>query len=302
MKNNLFDGIRLMSEGKTLNNELRAINAKAEELDKVGGIIAEGAQIKIPMQELRAVVSGSAETKTQSYEITPSANVITRARYIEGLQANALYPIMKNNCSRWESESESADTPTYSHITLTPHRMYSEILYSVSIVLNSNSTLQDALTADLVNDIYNKVESTMFSDADATDGNPKGLFNIVTPTELSELSFTNAEKAFFESGAKQPLYIFSPSTYTSVRAAYEDNFKDGKFRDIEYIVTSNMQDDCILLCDLSFLIVGLFGSLHADIDNVTRRKDGIIRMICNTFWDWNITNQNAFQAIKITTE
>lgn len=300
MKNNLFDGIRLMSQDKTLNNELRAINSKAEELDKVGGIIAEGAQIKIPMQELRSIITGSASTKTQSYEITPSANVITRARYMEGLKANALYPIMRNHASRWENES--GDTPTYTHVMLSPHRMFSEILYSVDIILNSNSTLQDALTADLVNDIYNKVESTMLSDKDATDGNPKGLFNIVTPTELSELSFTNAEKAFYESGAKNPLYIFSPSTYTSVRAAYADNFKDGKFNDIEYVVTANMQDDCILLADLSYLIVGLFGSLHADIDNVTRRKDGIIRMITNTFWDWNVTNPQAFQAIKITTE
>ncbi len=167
-------------------------------------------------------------------------------------------------------------------------------------MLNSNSTLQDALTEDLVNDIYNKVESTMLSDATDTNGNPKGIFNYVTPTELDELAFTNAEKAFFESGAKQPLYIFSPSTYTAIRATYEDCFKCGKFRDIEYIVTSNMQDDCILLCDLNYLIVGLFGSLHADIDNVTRRKDGIIRMITNTFWDWQITNPQAFQAIKIT--
>lgn len=297
MKNNLFDGIRLMSEGKTLNNELRALNSKAEEIDKIA-FVDECAQLKIPMQELRAVVSGSASTKTQSYEITPSANIITRARYIEGLQANALYPIMRNNCSRWESES--GDTPTYTHVMLTPHRMYSEILYSVDIILNSNSTLQNALTEDLVNDIYNKVERTMLSDKDGTDGNPKGLFNYIIPTELDELSFTNAEKAFYESGAKNPLYIFSPSSYTAIRAAYADNFKDGKFNDIEYVVSANMQDDCILLADLNYLIVGLFGSLHADIDNVTRRKDGIIRMITNTFWDWNVTNPQAFQAIKIT--
>ena len=296
MKNYLFDAIRLKSEGKGFNNELRALTAKAEELDNIAYL--EGAMIQLPMAELRGIVSGSAETKTQSYEITPTANVVTRARYIEGLAANALYPIMRNNCSRWESES--GETPTYTHVMLTPHRMYSEILYSVDIILNSNSTLQNALTEDLVNDIYNKIERTMMSDSDGTDGNPKGLFDYIIPTELSELSFTNAEKDFYSSGAKQPLYIFSPSTYTAIRATYEDCFKDGKFRDIEYIVTSNMQDDCILLCDLNYLIVGLFGSLHADIDNVTRRKDGIIRMICNTFWDWNVTNKDAFQAIKIT--
>ena len=298
MKNYLFDAIRLKSEGKGFNNELRALTAKAEELDNIAYL--EGAMIQLPMAELRAVISNSGETKTQAYEITPSANIITKARYIEGLQANALYPIMRNNCSRWESES--GETPTYTHVMLTPHRMYSEILYSVDIILNSNSTLQNALTEDLVNDIYNKVERTMLSSSDGTDGNPKGLFNYIIPTELDELSFTNAEKAFYESGAKNPLYIFSPSTYTSVRAAYNDNFKDGKFNDIEYVVTANMQDDCILLCDLNYLIIGLFGSLHADIDNVTRRKDGIIRMITNTFWDWNVTNKDAFQAIKITTE
>lgn len=297
MKNNLFDGIRLQCERKGLNNELKTLSAKANELNKRAQIVAIG-QIQLPMAELRGVIAESAQTKVSEFVTTPTPSIIERCRLLEGLAANAKFPIMKNNCSRWENES--ADTQDYTSVTLSPHRMYSELYYTFSLVYSTDITLQNALTQDIVSDIYNKVESTMFSDADATDGNPLGIFNYVTPTELSELSFVNAEKAFYESGAKQPLYIFSPSTYTAIRATYEDCFKDGKFRDIEYVVTANMQDDCILLCDLNHLIVGLFGSLDVEVDDVTKVFEGKVRLVCNSYWDWNITNNDAFQCIKIT--
>lgn len=299
MKNNLFDGIRLQCERKGLNNELKALRSAADELNKRANIVSIG-HIQLPMSELRSIITGSAQTKVSEFVITPTPSIIERCRLLEGLQANAKFPIMKNNCSRWENES--GDTPTYSHVELRPHRMYSELLYTFSLVYSTDITLQNALTKDIVSDIYNKVESTMFSDADATDGNPLGIFNYVTPTELSELSFVNAEKAFYESGAKNPLYIFSPSSYTAIRTAYQDNFKDGRFNDIEYVITSNMQDDCILLCDLNFLIVGLFGSLDVEVDDVTKVFEGKVRLVCNSYWDWQITNPQAFQAIKITTE
>lgn len=300
MKNNLFEGIRLQCERKGLNNDLKTLQAKANELNKRAQINPMG-QIQIPLQELRGVIAESAQTKVSEFVITPTPSIIIeRCRLLEGLAANAKFPIMRNHASRWENES--ADTQDYTSVTLSPHRMFSEIVYSDTLIKSTDITLQNALTTDIVNDIYNKVESTMFSDATDTNGNPQGIFNYVTPTELDELSFVNAEKAFYESGAKNPLYIFSPSTYTSVRAAYNDNFKDGKFNDIEYVVTANMQDDCILLADLNHLIVGLFGSVDVEVDDVTQRVSGKVRLICNTFWDWNITNQNAFQAIKITTE
>lgn len=299
MKNNLFNAIRLQCERKGLSNDLKTLQAKADELNKRAQIAPIG-QFQLPMQELRGVIAESAQTKVSEFVTTPTPSIIERCRLLEGLAANVKFPIMRNRASHWANES--ASTQDYTSVTLTPHRLYSEIVYSDTLIKSTDVTLQNALTQDIVSDIYNKVESTMFSDADATDGNPLGIFNYIIPTELDELSFTNAEKAFYESGAKQPLYIFSPSTYTSVRAAYNDNFKDGKFNDIEYIVTANMQDDCILLCDPNHLIVGLFGAVNIEVDDITKRIEGKVRLIANTYWDWNVTNQNAFQCIKITTE
>ena len=299
MKNNLFNAIRLQCERKGLSNDLKTLQAKADELNKRAQIAPIG-QFQLPMQELRGVIAESAQTKVSEFVITPTPSIIERCRLLEGLQANPKFPIMRNHASRWENES--ADTQDYTSVTLSPHRMYSEIVYSDTLIKSTDVTLQNALTTDIVNDIYNKVEYTMFSDKDATDGNPLGLFNYVTPTELSELSFVNAEKAFYESGAKNPLYIFSPSTYTAIRATYNDHFDNGKFNDIEYIITNNMQDDCILLADLNFLVVGLFGAVNIEVDDITKRIEGKVKLICNSYWDWNITNQNAFQCIKITTE
>ena len=300
MKNNLFNGIRLTIEKKALNNELKSIQARANELNKKANINAVG-QLQIPFKELRSVMSDSASTKVQSFEITPTANVITRARMMEGLTSNAKYPIIKSNCSRWENES--GDTHTTDSVTLKPHRLYSEISYSDTLIRSTDETLQNALTQDLLNDIYNKVESTLFADSDETDGNPKGLFSMITPTETTALTinvFANAEKDFFKSGAKAPLFIFSPSAFAKAKESFKELFVNGRFDDVEYIVTNNMADDYILLCDLSYLLVGSFGSLDVQVDDVTEKVSGKTRLLCNSFWDWNVTNDGAFQAIKLS--
>ena len=302
MKNNLFNGVRLITEKKALNNELKSIQSRATELNRKANINAVG-QLQFPLQELRSTLSDSGATKVNGFEITPTANVITRARYLEGLTANAKYPIIKSNCSRWENE-QGQDQTTDS-VTLSPHRLYSEISYSVSLIKSTDETLQNALSEDLLSNIYNKVESTLLSDKDTTNGNPKGLFSMITPTETTALTsnvFAEMEKDFFASGAKQPIYIFSPSAFAKVKATFKELFQNGRFNDIEYTITNTMQDDYILLCDLSYLVIGSFGSLDINVDDVTEKVSGKTRLLCNSYWDWNVTNKGAFQAIKLQNE
>ena len=299
MKNNLFNGIRLVTEKKALNNDLKAIQSRANELNKKANINAVG-QIQIPLYELRGVISDSGATKINGYEITPSANIITRARMMEGLTANAKYPIFRTNCSRWENE-QGQDQTTDS-VTLLPHRLFSEISYSSTLIRSTDETLQNALTQDLLNDIYAKVESTLLSDKDETNGNPKGLFNILSATTADTLTinvFANAEKDFFASGAKQPIYIFSPSVFAKTKETFKELFKNGRFNDIEYVVTANMEDNYILLADLNYLLIGCFGALDVSVDDVTEKVSGKTRLLINSFWDWNVTNDGAFQAIKL---
>ena len=63
-----------------------------------------------------------------------------------------------------------------------------------------------------------------------------------------------------------------------------------------------MQDKYILLADLNYLLVGSFGSLDVQVDDVTEKISGKTRLLLNSYWDWNITNQGAFQAIKLASE
>jgi len=301
MKNNLFNGIRLITEKKALNNDLKALQSRANELNRKAQINPIG-QLQFPLCELRSTLSDSASTKVQAFEITPSVNIITRARMMEGLQANAKYPIIKSNCSRWENEQGQA--PNTDSVTLSPHRLYSEISYSGTLIKSTDETLQNALSDDLINNIYNKVESTMLSDKSETDGNPLGLFAILSPTETTALTinvFAEMEKDFYKSGAKAPLYIFSPSAFAQTKEVFKELFSNGRFNDVEYVVTNNMEDNYILLADLNYLLIGAFGALDINVDDVTEKVSGKTRLLCNSYWDWSVTNANAFQAIKLTT-
>lgn len=299
MRNNLFNAIRLQCERKGLSNDLKTLQSKADELNKRAQINPMG-QIQLPMAELRNVINESGETKVNGYEVTPTANIITKARYLEGLRANALYPIFRTNSSYWNNEPERNQDIT--HVYLSPHRMCSILTYDLTLILSTDSTIQNALTEDLVSNIYNKAESTMLSNDNGTNGNPKGIITYITPTTTSALSitdFSTIEKAFFESGAKNPIYIFSPSAYQNAKESFKELFSNDKFNNFEYVVTSNLQDNYILLCDLNNLLVSLFGSLDVVVDDVTLKREGKVKLICNSYWDWNLTNKDAFQAIKL---
>ena len=299
MKDLLFNGIRLHTQRKGLNNELKSLQSKANELFSKAQICPIG-QLQIPMAELRNVINESGETKVNGYEVTPTAQIITKARYLEGLAANALYPVFRTNCSRWSNEQESNQDIT--HVLLKPHRLYSEICYDFTLINSTDVTVQNALTQDLINDIYNKVEKTLLSDSTETNGNPKGILTYITPTTTTALSisdFTTIEKAYYQSGANEPIYIFSPSAFKTTKDNYKELFVNGKFNDINYVVTSNLQDNYILLCDTKHLLIGLFGGLDVQIDDVTQIINGKVRLTCNSYWDFNITNKDAFQAIKL---
>ena len=299
MRNNLFSAIRLYTEQKGLNNELKSMQSKANELNKKANINPMG-QIQMPLSELRSVLTDSASTKVNEFVITPTATIIERSRFLQGLEANAKYPIINTKCTKWETES--ADTADITSVELRPYRMYSEIVYSDTLIKSTDATLQYALSEDLISNIYNKVESTLLSTDNGTNGNPKGILTYITPNTSSALSigdFTTIEKAFFESGAKEPIYIFSPSSYKTTKETFKELFSGGKFNNFEYVVTNNLQNDYILLCDLNYLLVGLFGGLDVQIDDVTERIKGKVKLLCNTYWDYNITNKDAFQAIKI---
>jgi HK97 family phage major capsid protein len=301
MNNNLFNAIRLHLEGKGLNNELKSIQARANEQNKRANINAIG-QVQIPLAELRGVVSNSASTKNFAYEVTPQSTLFDKCKYLQGLQSNAKYPIFKSNCTKWENETiPSAAT---ANITLNPHRLYAELSYTTTLINSADVTLQEALTQDIVNCIYDKVEKTILSDADATNGNPKGILNqlsahtITSSATLSEIAAI--EKAFYESGSKTPTYVFSSSAYGKMKATHANLFNNGTFNDIPYIVTNNMKDSCYLLCDLSKLVVAEFGSLDVEIDKVTQLIEGKIRLFVNTWFDWGMINKDSFIFASMT--
>lgn len=303
MDNVLFSSINKIIDKKGFNNTEKSINAKGEELNKRGGVTT--AQITIPLQEIRSTLSNSASTKVVDFVTTERTQILDKTTFIDGLESNALFPIFNANCSKWENENMPSGTT--SNITLTPHILYSEISFTLQTAKSTNEKLQSALTQEVINNIYNKVESTIFSSSDGTNGEPTGLFatlsahTITSSCTIDEL--TLLEKEYFSSkSTNQPTYLMSPTAYQTIKTEHANLFKDGKFNDIEYIVSSNVEDNSFLLCDLSALVVGEFGALNVDVDDVTKKLSGEIRLICTTFYDWNMSNKDAFIYGKFETE
>lgn len=303
MDNILFASLQKTLQRKAFNNNERQINAKGDEMNKRAGVST--AQITIPLAELRATLSNSASTKVVDFITTEKTQILDKTTFIDGLESNALFPIINANCSRWSGED--ATSGETANITLTPHRLYSEITFSLQSAKSTNEKLQNAVTEEIINNIYNKVESTIFSGADSTQGEPKGLFNVLSSHTISSgctiEELTEIEKKYYQSqSTNAPTYLFSPSAFETIKTEHANLFNNGKFNDIEYIISNNVEDGSFLLCDLSALVVGEFGSLNVDVDDKTQKFKGNVRLFINVFYDWNVTNPNAFIYGKFETE
>lgn len=207
-------------------------------------------------------------------------------------------PIMSKQTVKWEGETDEADATgvTFTTVKLQPKRLSAYVDISKQLLYQDTIGVENAIRADLVRALRDKIEATLFSNGAATTEQPAGLFYGKTPTECS----TFADICDFEADLEDANvygnmhYVMNPKAKGFFRAVAKGQnnsgfvYENGQMDDIPTAVTTNVGENLFIYGDFSDVAFGIWNDLDLTIDTVTQATKGCVRIVINAYVDFKV--------------
>lgn len=323
MNFSLVRAIRAITNNQKMDDFTAAVIKEGEAEARKAGISASG-QIQLPSQRSTVTVSSEGEdvVVTDILDIlTPlrAKNVLAEAgaKWMTGLVGDVQVPVMSGNNVGWEGEISDADDAdvSFSNVKLQPHRLTAYVDISKQMIAQDSIDVENTIRTDLVNAINSKLEATILGDGDGKEGGsaviaPKGMFNTLTPTEVSDFAGICDVEADVEDANVLGVckYVMSNKCKSAMRSmikgtngtgmVYESNSVDGT----PAFNTSNVEDTNYIYGDWSNLAIGSWGGVDLTVDPYTKAAAGQVRIVVNCFFDAKMLRSSAFAAGTVVTD
>ena len=316
----LLKAIREVANGQKFDDATQSvINAGAEEMRKAGQPF--GGQIQLPT-ELRAdEVHYTVEADGEHVVVTDYLNILeplkaknvlvaAGANYLSGLVGNVQIPSMSAENVYWEGEITEADNGagSFDHINMAPRRLSAYIDISKQFLVQDSLGAENLIRKQLVEAINDKLEATILSDAAASGNVPAGIFNGVTPTEITDYaSVCNFEAELDENNFVGDFkYVINPKAKAFLRATIKGTNATGMIMENDAIdgtpaeTTTHMAEDTLAYGDWSNLYIGQWGGIDLTVDNYTQATKGCVRLVINAFFDYKVVREGAIVLGEIS--
>ena len=313
----LVKAIRAIANNQQMDDFTAAVIAEGKEENRKAGISSQG-QIQLPSTRATVTVASEGEdvVVTDLLDIlTPlrAKNVMAQAgaKIMGNLVGNVQVPIMTASNVTWEGEiSDAKDgAPSFSHITLTPHRLTAYIDISKQMLVQDSLDVENTIRQDLIAAINSKLESTILGDGDGKEGGavviaPEGMFNVLTPTTVSDFAGICDVEADIEDAnvLGECKYVMSNKAKAALRGMIKGTnatgmvYENGSVDGTEALNTSNVASTNYIYGDWSNLAIGSWGGIDLTVDPYTRAAAGQVRLVVNAFFDAKVLREEAFAA------
>lgn len=265
-----------------------------EKINEIGKRMGGSGNITIPLNELRSIDLGKASsfnaaTKTQSIEAKPHNNIFERlgATKISRLIANINYPYIAKDSVQFKAVGYDPQGIEFGNVELKSKRIVAQIQYSVDLINSTNVDVQNAFVCDLLSSIEQAFEKALLSDTKETIDLPKGLFNGVTPTNVT--AFKDIVEMEYTASSKDMAnltYLVSPKAAKVLKTMANGSVPvmcNGMINGIKVLESNNVQEGYMCLLDASKLVVGEWGVCDITVDKVTHIAEGYIDLTINTY-------------------
>ena len=312
----LVKAIRSIANGQQLDELTAAVIAQGNEEARKAGISTQG-QIQLP--ESRAAVTVTAEGEdvvaTDLFDILMplrAKNVLVQAgaKFMGNLVGDVQIPVMTANNVTWKGEvANAADgAGTFSHITLSPHRLTAYVDISKQMLVQDSVDVENAIRTDLINAINTKLEETILGAGDGKEGGttivaPLGMRNGVTATSVTGYDKVCEVESNVEDAnvLGECVYIMSNKAKAALRGmikgtngtgmVYENGSVDGtKAFNTSHLGTAKTY----IYGDFSNLAIGSWGGVDITVDPYTQAAAGKVRIVVNAFFDAKKLRDGAF--------
>lgn len=315
----LLKAIREVANNQQLDAASQAvINAGAEEMRKAGQPF--GGQIQLPTELRDNPVHYTVEADGSHVVVTDYLNILeplkaknvlvsAGANYLTGLVGNVQIPSMTAENVYWEGEITDAKNGagTFDHINMAPRRLSAYIDISKQFLVQDSLGAENLIRKQLVEAINDKLEATILSNAAASGTVPAGIFNGITPTDITDYaSVCDFEAKLDENNFVGDFkYVINPKAKAYLRSAIKGTNATGMIMENDAIdgtateTTTHMAADNIAYGDWSNLYIGQWGGIDLTVDNYTQATKGCVRLVINAFFDYKVVRNGAIVLGKI---
>lgn len=315
----LLKAIREVANNQQLDAASQAvINAGAEEMRKAGQSF--GGQIQLPTELRDDPVHYTVEADGEHVVVTDYLNILeplkaknvlvsAGANYLTGLVGNIQIPSMTAENVYWEGEITDAKNGAgeFDHINMAPRRLSAYIDISKQFLAQDSLGAENLIRTQLVEAINDKLEATILSDAAANGTVPAGIFNGITPTDITDYaSVCDFEAKLDENNFVGDFkYVINPKAKAYLRSAIKGTNATGMIMENDAIdgtaaeTTTHMATDNLAYGDWSNLYIGQWGGIDLTVDNYTQATKGCVRLVINAFFDYKVVRNGAIVLGKI---
>lgn len=305
-----------------MSDEVRRIADRGRKAHRNANLLADSRGVYIPI-ETRDTLQATVETQGKEGVATDLLNILDPIRdnlvvakagatILSNLVGNLEIPTYSGTTSSWEGETTKAKDGAgkFSKKKLSPKRLATTLNVSKQLLLQDSAGIEAMLKRDIVASIYTKLEETMFSNKAANGNIPRGLFRIKTQNAaiknydgIVDL-YTKLRKNLY--GGQNIKAVTNPMGYgmlakTPIRENVAQGFLvDGDMLAIGMeILQTTAVEHGIMMADFTQLILGQWGALELKIDDTTRFDEGIVRIMVNSYWDYDFRDEKAFEVAPL---
>jgi len=275
-KFNLMKELRNSLEtGKSFNlNEVRAYTVNAEGEDVVQTDIFD---IWGPLRAKNVLVAAGAQ-------------------YISGIKNNVQIPLMgKVSCS-FEGETDAANdgSGVFTKKTLSPKRITAKYPISLQLLAQDSVGVEAKIREDIIAAVNAKLEEVLLGAGAGSATIPAGLFNGVTPTQITDFKGITSLEATVETNNVygDMKYIVSPAAKGDLRAMAKSTkstqlvMENGTIDGTEVLATSHVSGKNLIYGDFSNVVIAAWDNVQIDVvRDVQSVGNGQVTIVVNAFVD-----------------
>lgn len=244
----------------------------------------------------RRSISGFVSTQVEKGKTTPTSDLLNGITYYKNITSNIKVPYLKSDGVVWGNLNSQDNNIHCSSLYLAPKRISTYIDISNTID-TQNKDFNQYLENTLMQGLFDKMIETMFSD-DVISEAPKGLFSLKASKQLNEMNLKDAVLNVTKNKYNGK-FLLSPSAYIYLYTNNKDLFDNGKLMGFDYIVDGRIKDKFATFIDVTKIAVADYTLMSVTNDKVTKLKEGFIRMICDSYFDFGLLDNDAMEVLKV---
>ena len=221
---------------------------------------------------------------------------------MDKLTENLVYPLISSQTTAQLDETENPqefiDQISFSSLLLKPKRFFSYVEYSKQILMSNNAELVSSLLKDMELAIIETVEGDVFN----------GIYDSESASTISDYADIVAlELAASQKKITNPVYVVSPLAAQKLKSMLNSVFPvwmgDRLITGKMVVESPLLSGEKVILGDWSRLVVGIWDrQSDYTLDDFTGAKDGIAKIIINSYWNGGIVDPDAFVFATTETE